>query len=227
MRSTLFAKVIAAGAGRRSRLHDEKGNLIGFKRLLLSAPRAIASGVLRLAFGYRPVTPWISYAAIDVLDEFLGKHSRVLEFGSGMSTIWYASRAGQVYAVEDSEPWYTRVLDLVRQKQLQNVWLHYSNEADEYSRFMAQDAVGFDLIVVDGNHRDHCTVQALPLLKKGGIFYLDNSDRGTATADESTRKAEAALLKFAREASADVVYFTDFAPTQFFVQQGLMIRLPG
>jgi len=225
MRS-LLTKFVAAGPERRSRLHDEKGNFIGFKRLLQNGPRAISSGVLRLAAGYRPETPWISYTAIDLLEKFLHRNSRVLEFGAGMSTIWYAKRAGEVYAIEDSGPWHARVVDLVSRAHLQNVHLHYAEQIDEYSQFMANDPAGFDLIVVDGNYRHKCTMEALPLLRNGGIFYLDNSDRGVISKDEDTRKAEAAILEFARESSAEINWFTDFAPTQFFVQQGLMIRLP-
>lgn len=226
MRSALLAKIIAAGPERRSRLHDEKGNFIGLRRLLRSGPRAISSGLLRLASGHRPAMPWISYAAIDSLDRFLHKNSRVLEFGSGMSTIWYAKRAGEVYAVEDSGPWYARVVDLVSRAHLRNVHLQYAEQADAYSRFMASDSAGFDLIVVDGNYRYRCTVEALPLLRSGGIFYLDNSDRGVTSKDEDTREAEAAIHAFARQRNAEVTWFTDFAPTQFFVQQGLMIKLP-
>lgn len=226
MRSALLTKIVAAGPGRRSRLHDEKGNFIGFKRLLQNGPRAISSGLLRLAFGYRPVTPWISYAAIDSLEKFLRRNSRVLEFGSGMSTIWFAKRAGEVYAVEDSGPWHARVVDLISRAHLRNVHLHYAERIDEYRQFMANDTAGFDLIVVDGICRHQCTITALPLLRNGGIFYLDNSDRGVISRDEDSRKAEAAILEFARERSAEVNWFTDFAPTQFFVQQGLMVKLP-
>lgn len=226
MKSALLTKIVAAGPERRTRLHDEKGNFIGFKRLLRNGPRAISSGLLRLASGYRPAKPWISYAAIDLLEKFLHKHSRVLEFGSGMSTVWYAKRAGEVYAVEDSGTWHARVVDLVSRAQLPNVHLHYAERIDEYSHFMANDLAGFDLIVVDGNYRHQCTVEALSLLRNGGIFYLDNSDRGVISKDEDSRKAEAAILEFARERGAEINWFTDFAPSQFFVQQGLMIQLP-
>lgn len=226
MRSALLTKIVAAGPGRRSRLHDEKGNFIGFKRLLQNGPRAISSGLLRLAFGYRPATPWICYPAIELLETFLHRDSRVLEFGSGMSTIWYAKHAGEVYAVEDSGPWHARVAGLVSAAHLNNVHLHYAERIDEYSQFMATDSAGFDLIVVDGNYRHQCTMEALPLLRNGGIFYLDNSDRGVISKDEDSRKAEAAILEFARERGAEITWFTDFAPTQFFVQQGLMIKLP-
>jgi hypothetical protein len=64
-----------------------------------------------------------------------------------------------------------------------------------------------------------CTIK---LLKPGGIFYLDNSDRGIKSKDAETRLAEGTILRFAEERHAEVFHFTDFAPTQFFVQQGLM-----
>lgn len=227
MRSNLLRRIIAAGPDRRTRLHDEKGNFIGLRRLVQSGPRAISSGLLRLAFGYRPATPWISYAAIDLLESYLHPNSRVLEFGSGMSTVWLGKRAGEVHSIEDSVSWHARVAQLVAKAQLRNVHLYFAEQIEAYSRIAPADSSGYDLILVDGNYRHRCTLDALPLLRAGGVFYLDNSDRGVNSRDNDTRMAEAAALDFARERGADVRWFTDFAPTQFFVQQGLMIKLPS
>lgn len=221
----MLRKIISAGPGRKSRLHDEKDNFVGFKRLLLNAPHATLTGLLRLSVGYRPELPWISYSAIGVLEKFLTKTSRVLEFGSGMSTIWYAKHGGEVYSVEDCKPWFDKVGDLIEHKNIKNINLHFASGLNEYSQFMTNDDAGFDLIMIDGNHRSACVAHAIKLLKSGGILYLDNSDRDTKIKSGDTRLAEELALQFARERHAQVTYFTDFAPTQFFVQQGLMVKL--
>lgn len=106
---------------RKSRLHDEKGNYVGWNRLIKHLPAAVSTGILRVAFDYRPEIPWISYDAIRELKQFLTKESRVLEFGSGMSTIWYAKHAGEVFSVEDYQPWYHKVNRLLKQKSIENV----------------------------------------------------------------------------------------------------------
>lgn len=223
----MIKKIIAAGPHRKSRLHDEKGNFVGFERLFLNCPKAIFSGILRILFDYRPGIPWISYSAIDELEVFLTKSSRVLEFGSGMSTIWYAKHAGEVYSVEDCKPWFEKVGNFIKKNNITNINLKFSSDLNSYSQFMENDPTGFDLIMVDGNYRSTCVNNAIKLVRPGGSFYLDNSDRGVTSNDTDTRRAEDIILQFAQEKNATVIYFTDFAPGTFFVQQGLMIKLPN
>lgn len=211
---------------RKSRLHDEKGNFIGWDKFLSHAPLAFSTGLVRISLGYHPVIPWIAYDAIGVLKKFLTKNSRVLEFGSGMSTIWYAKFAGEVYSVEDYRPWYEKVNVIQKKHLLNNVHYHFAENPIDYFNFMADDTTGFDLIMVDGSNRSTCITNAVKLLRPGGILYLDNSDKHSSSQGGDTRLAEGYALEFTQEKSAEVTYFTDFAPTQFFVQQGLMIKLP-
>ena len=211
---------------RKSRLHDEKGNRIALSRLAMNGPRAAVTGIMRLAFGYRPVLPWISYDAIAALDDFLGRNSRVLEFGSGMSTLWYAWRAGQVCSVEDSPEWFSLVQQGLQAARLQNVIYRHTATRAEYCRFMSHDEHGFDLVMVDGISRAACVSHSLSLLRPKGILYLDNSDKHSTEAGGDTRDAERLVLDAARVRGGTVTYFTDFAPTQLFVQQGMMLRLP-
>ena len=222
----MLTKLLTGGAARKTRLHDEKGNCISPGRLALHGPQAIATSMLRLAFGYRPAVPWISYTAISILKSHLNESSRVLEFGSGMSTIWYAQHAGQVCSVEDYKPWFDKVERLIKSRNLKNIDYRFASSMDSYSRFKADDNDGFDLIMVDGNHRSACIANSAKLLKPGGILYLDNSDKDSDPGGGDMRVAEAFALNFARERNAHIEYFTDFAPTQLFVQQGLLIRLP-
>lgn len=225
MNKTL-TRIIAAGTGRKSRLHDEKGNFIGINRLLFNVPRAISSGLLRIGLNYRPELPWISYSAIKELEKNLTKKSRVLEFGSGMSTIWYARHSGEVYSVEDCKPWFEKIGSIIIRNRIGNIHLFFSDKLEEYSKYMTNDSVGFDLIMVDGNYRGACVAAAITLLKPGGIFYLDNSDRGIISDDTETRLAESIILEHARVNHAEIIYYTDFAPTTFFAQQGLMLKMP-
>lgn len=210
---------------RKSRLHDEKGNLVSWKNLFFHAPLSTFTGILRLS-GQRPVLPWISYTAIGFLKDFLTKESRVLEFGSGMSTIWYAQHAGEVYSVEDYLPWYEKVSAIIEQKKLINVHYQYASNEEDYCSFMLNKNIGFDLIMVDGSFRSQCISNAINLLKPGGILYLDNSDKDSSPQGGDMRLAEQKALAFAKNINAEITYFTDFAPTEFFVNQGMMIKLP-
>jgi protein-L-isoaspartate O-methyltransferase len=222
----LVRKLYAGDRLHRTRLHDEKGNFVGWQNIVRHAPPALATGLLRLGLGYRPEQPWIAYTAIQRLEEFLTPHSRVLEFGSGMSTLWFAKHAGAVYSVEDYRLWYDKVNAVIAQKQLHHVHYQFAENVDDYAGYMSNDAEGFDLIMVDGNWRSDCIAKCASKLKPGGILYLDNSDKDSTPNGGDMRLAEERALAFAREQSASVEYFTDFAPTQLFVQQGLLVRLP-
>jgi predicted O-methyltransferase YrrM len=224
---SLLTKLVSGDRVRRSRLHDEKGNFAKWENIVLHGGPAVGTGLLRLACGYRPEVPWIAYTAIRMLENFLNKDSRVLEFGSGMSTIWYAKRAGEVCSVEDNRRWYEKVANIIASKRLDNVTHQYAELESEYSAFMSDDKQGFDLVMVDGSWRSKCIANAAKLLKPAGILYLDNSDKDSGAKGGDMRAAERIARKFAENSGAQLTEITDFAPTQLFVQQGLCIRLPG
>jgi SAM-dependent methyltransferase len=223
---TFVTKIISGDRLRKSRLHDEKGNFASWKNIVLHGGPALVSGFLRISVGYRPEMPWIAYTAIDQLKGFLNKRSRVLEFGSGMSTIWYAKQAGEVFSVEDCQPWYDKVAKIIQEKKLTNTTYKFAANEPEYSSFMSDDEDGFDLVMVDGSYRSKCIAHAVKLVKPGGILYLDNSDKDSAPDGGDMRIAEAIVRSFAKSSDAEVTEITDFAPTQFFVQQGLCIKFP-
>ena len=211
----------------KARLHDEKGNFVPWKNVVLHGGPAIVSGLLRITIGYRPELPWIAYTAIDYLEHFLNKNSRVLEFGSGMSTIWYAKHAGEVFSVEDYRPWYEKVTNMIEANHLDNITYRFSESETEYSTFMSEGEQGFDLIMVDGSYRSKCISHAEKLVKSGGILYLDNSDIDSGPIGGDMRIAETLARNFAENYDAQVIAITDFAPTVFFVTQGLCVKLPG
>jgi predicted O-methyltransferase YrrM len=222
----LFNRIFRGNDLRRSRLHDEMGNFAGLNNIALHGPRAFVGAGLRVTFGLRPIVPWIAYSAIRRLSTFVQKGCRVLEFGSGNSTVWLAERAGLVCSVEHSRVWYEATRQKLAQRGLSNVeYVLVEDGGDQYCDFKADDVAGFDLIIVDGLHRSRCVERALRHLKPGGILYLDNSDRDPAGGD--MRAAEQLVRAYARECRGRIDVFTDFSPAQFFVQQGLMLTVGG
>lgn len=222
---TLYTKIIRGDNLRKSRLHDEKGNFVGLKKLLLHGPRAIVTGLLLRTLGYQPELPWLPYTAIKYLKFSLNQESRVLEFGSGMSTIWFSKNAKEVFSVEDNLIWYEKLANIIEKNGLTNVYYKYAEGEGEYSTFMSQDKEGFDLIVIDGSYRSKCLSHAIKLIKSCGIIYLDNSDKDSTHHGGDMRIAESQARSFALASKAQVIEFTDFAPAQFFVQQSLLVKL--
>jgi hypothetical protein len=97
----------------------------------------------------------------------------VLEFGSGYSTLFWASRCKKVYAVEDDAKWHA----IIAPDAPANVEYLLLEDRDAYIN--AARTVGepqFDIIIVDGSHRYQCAENSRPLLNPSGFMILDNSD---------------------------------------------------
>jgi SAM-dependent methyltransferase len=135
-----------------------------------------------------PNCPWLSPAAILLLDNWLKASDRAWEWGSGRSTAWLARRVSHLVSVEDNPMWHARVREtLSREGLLGKVDYRLLpcelNEQSEPARHPYADAIQefpdnhFDFILVDGNIRLACLRQALPKLKPGGLLGLDNANR--------------------------------------------------
>lgn len=129
----------------------------------------------------RPL-PWLTYPAIDFLGSLDYSGRKVLEFGSGYSTLWWAERAESVVALEADQRW----LEGMAAKMPANATVLPlpTDPNDKYHRtvdvesFLASHVGGqkFDVIVIDGVDRVGTARAALPYLADDGIFVTDNSD---------------------------------------------------
>jgi hypothetical protein len=117
--------------------------------------------------------PWYTYPAIEYLGSFDFKNCDVFEFGSGNSSIYWAERARSICSVEDNREWF----EVVSKKKLNNQTILYRESSIEYVSSLREQEKFFEIIVVDGNWRFECIVDACSCLKDGGMIVLDNSDR--------------------------------------------------
>ncbi len=213
MRTSLLTRLIAAGPDRKTRLHDAAHQMIPVSRLVRNGPRALASAVANWTVGKRPALPWISYDAQRAIASRLHRESRVLEFGSGMSTVWFASRAGQVVAIESDETWARRVEELCSRQGLSNVRVHLATTREDYVRVPTDlRRAGFDLVLIDGYWRSECVPAAIQATSADGAIYLDNADGYPEPLD--------LLREWAVKTNREEIRFTDFSPTALFVTCG-------
>lgn len=213
----ILEKLLRAAPDRPTRLHDGKGHRVSWSRLLRNGPQALLSGMLRLLFQIWPERPWISYDAASRIAQHLHPGSVVLEYGSGRSTIWLARRSGHVYSVEDSPAWHQRVQALLQSHQLANTTYALLTDRERYVNFPDQPTMQFDLIIVDGSHRTECVRAAVGRLLPGGMLYIDNSDGDLHDAEQIVAAA-------AEHEHGQLSFYTDFAPTQLYVSQGLLYQ---
>ncbi len=187
-------------------------------KLLRNGPHAILTGLSRKLLDKRPERPWISYDAAQAIDRHIAKTSRVLELGSGMSTAWYAARAGHVLSIERDAEWFAEGSS--RLATLENAELRQCESREAY--LAIEVGRQFDLIMIDGTWRDDCARLATQHLASGGIIYCDNIDKQGGTSGDlaETRRL---LIAFAEERALPWTEITDFAPTQFFVERALWV----
>lgn len=138
--------------------------------------------------------PWWTFKAADEVAAFLAKRpdARVLEWGSGASTLWLGRRATHVTAIEHDAGWGSEVESLAPEHVTVLVEPPEPSSTPavpsakpgfqglDFSRYVSRihDVGGlFDLIVVDGRAREACLEEALPHLAPGGLIVFDNVDR--------------------------------------------------
>lgn len=220
---SMWRKLVAGSHARRTRLHDELGETVSFSRLLRNAPQAVWTSARAGLTGQRPNRPWISYDGQAALAAFLTPQSKVLEFGSGMSTLWYARHAGHVVSIESDQAWFGMIGERISQQP--NVDYRFAETLDAYIG-AAPDQL-YDLIMIDGRWRDSCADFAMRHLAPGGVIYLDNADKSENPYNGSVPRARADLQAFARDNRLPIRSFTDFAPCQMTANLGLMIGGPA
>ena len=138
-----------------------------------------------------PDKPWLTPGAVDYLQKTLTREMTGLEFGSGRSTAWYASKLGRLISVEHHAGWYAQVKEeLARQNvtnvDYRNVPLNHPENAGEKPIYdPAPDYVALaaefpdqslDFVVVDGHYRSHCIAAVVTKLKPGGLLLVDDAN---------------------------------------------------
>jgi predicted O-methyltransferase YrrM len=137
---------------------------------------------LRARRGRVPERPWIVPAAVGWLARRMRRDWRVLELGSGRSTVWLARRAGAVTSFEDNEFWLERTREMLREAGIENCEvreLPVESFAAELGRL--EDG-SLDLLVVDfleapGAERVEAVRAGRAKVRPGGYLLLDDSDR--------------------------------------------------
>ena len=123
--------------------------------------------------------PWLTEKSIQFLENFLQNHpnAKILEFGSGASTIWFAKRTSNLTSIEHSKTYFYQVREIIQNTPECNR-VDYRNIKRPYyfvCNILPKEA--FDLILVDGRERVQCITHSIKLLKPGGVMMLDNAER--------------------------------------------------
>lgn len=209
-------------AFRKSRLHDEKGNLASPAEIV-RIPLVCVEAVARLLLGRLPARPLLCYRATKRLASLLSPSSSVIEFGSGASTTWLAQRVGSLVSYETEPKWYESVSMTLRQFKITNTTLVLWK-----GEILPHPDTPPNLIIIDGYKRDLCVEYAIDIAGPQTHIFLDNSDKDMFPPDpqREMRRSEQLLQIFANETSRPIEYFSGFAPAQLYAEQSMLVGIP-
>lgn len=120
--------------------------------------------------------PWINRYAISAFDDLCRRTDRMIEFGSGASTQWFAERVGCLVSVEPDREWFEQVRD--QTSGAENVDLRFARNDNHAEYFSAVDDVnGVDIAFVDVTPRGAALDWSLERVVSGGLIVLDDAHR--------------------------------------------------
>ena len=137
--------------------------------------------------------PWLTPRAITMLDTLLRPTDRGAEYGSGRSTVWFASRVAALTSFETSTQWHDKVINQLKDQGVSNVDYilipedHPSENGDgPYARTALEFAdASLDFALVDSYYRDSCAKYLIPKVKPGGLLIIDNINWSLPTPSKS------------------------------------------
>lgn len=148
--------------------------------------------------------PWFCYSAIRHLKKVVKPETRVFEYGSGGSTLFYAKHCAKVVTAEHDAEWGQLVQKTLDEQKISNVTLlsvteqkaetpeeadqleGYGSEYQHYAGSSFKNYVNtlldypkheFDLIIVDGRSRCAGMRTAVERIAPGGMIIVDNAER--------------------------------------------------
>jgi len=174
--------------------NPQRARLLGRRLLTRPAdiPRYVWWSLINLGFLKQlPIDlelPWISWAAIDFLKDFVGEKMHVFEYGAGGSTLFFARRCHRVVSVEDDQKWFKTTGDRLALNGVTNVELRFrpitSRQPEDFAGSSYVNAIGeerYDVILIDvGENLDEierpaCFKRAEQNVAPGGIIVFDDS----------------------------------------------------
>lgn len=220
-------KVVGANAHRRSRFHDENGRFVGWPAMRYLPRNIVYLAGIRL-LGRYPELPWWPFTAVEAIEALLQPDWHVVEFGSGMSTLWLARRVAHLLSIEDDPDWYAHIAARLREEGLDNATYAFRRDSAYYD--LATVAEGsVDLAVVDGTARWKCVEAVLPKMREGGYIYLDNSDadKDLRHYRESHRRkrAQKRLEEVAAERGTQPRLFNSLTVGLIASHEGMLVRV--
>jgi predicted O-methyltransferase YrrM len=138
----------------------------------ITSREAFMAGSETLEKGY----PWLTFGSLMTLEYIITKDFKVLEFGSGGSTVFWARNCASVKSFETKPEWFESVKK--RTEEFTNVELTLGTEQEILEAIKKETDNTYDLVLVDNEPRHTQRLllanAAVPKIKSGGWIIIDN-----------------------------------------------------
>ena len=124
----------------------------------------------------RPI-PWYTYPAIEYLSNLDLSQKRVFEYGSGNSSLWWATRCQEILAIESDREWYNKVNAI--KPSIGGAFRGYRLCEDMEAYVKHHDIVNANIVIIDGTFRTNCAAFFLSKMLEPNNFEIliyDNAD---------------------------------------------------
>ena len=139
------------------------------------------------------IMPMYTYPCYEWLNSIDWNDSKVFEYGTGYSTIWWQNKNVDYHAVEDNKQWHDMIEDKTN--------IEYKPGHHKYIESIYKYDFKFDVIVIDGVVRFDCIKPALEKIKDDGIIIFDNTDWHKDSKEERFIQIGNLIVQFRRQAS--------------------------
>lgn len=154
---------------------------------------------------------------------------RAIEFGSGSSSIWIASRVGTLVCREHDEVWAGITRQRLKAEGIENCEVQHRTAKTYY--FLGPDD-SFDFAVVDGEYRWKCLEVLADKINPGGMIYFDNSDSDKDAKHypvfglTGSHQAQAFIRELEKTKNLCVTEFHGMVHGELFAGSGMLITFP-
>ena len=109
--------------------------------------------------------PWLTFAAIDFIRERLKKGLKILEWGSGSSSLWFDQYGCLVTAIDHNAYW----ANIIKGMKSENIHVMVKKEQSNYVK-PEIDFSAINIFLIDGIYRNECATYLVELIKSGDIL---------------------------------------------------------
>ena len=151
--------------------------------------------------------PWIHESVTEMLLSKITKDTKLLEFGSGNSTVFFSNLTNNITSIEHDKKWYNNIKPQLNSNvKYILAEVNYISKPPIDKKFYNCDTIEkllnedipdeyYDIIIIDGIHRVNCAYGSINKLKKGGILILDDSNRINNPASDGSYMPIKTLVK--------------------------------